>query len=238
MTTLVSPSTSEPMAGQVFIRHFLKTGADQTEAFQAAVDSLPSNGGTILLERRNYAVVGSETIDLKGKPVVWQGDGTVNGQIFRRLPGYHAGFDFANNRFFTYDFASKNAVTFDFTRGQIVENTADLAQLITTKGKATVIAKGSDQSDGTLLTESARGRDSNNNAQDYTRVIHQISSPTEGAENGAMTLAVVKAGVMTSVVQVSGSAGFRLNLDGTMRTVSLGAVDTGGKGFRALVVEN
>lgn len=236
MTTLITPNTSSPLGGQIYIRHFLKTGADQTIAFQNAIDSLPSVGGSILLERRNYAVEGK--LDLKGKSVVWQGDGTVNGQILRQIPGIHMGYDHAGKRVFMYEY-EVGAMTWDFSRGMVIISPSQATLTVQGKGKAASEVLESDLKTGTLAVQFGRALSSTGNGRNYTSIRHEIADNEDTKETAYITLNAMRAGTLVPLVQVGGIASsLRLNLDGNMRTVSLGAPDTGGKGFRALVVEN
>lgn len=98
------------------IEAFGATGSgDETAIFVKIVESLPAEGGTILLEAENYTVDVSQ-VNRGSKEVLWVGPSTINTQVYRALPGSHEAFNKANNReiYYEHDPAPNSFVKHDF----------------------------------------------------------------------------------------------------------------------------
>lgn len=70
--------------------------ANDTAAFQAAINALPSAGGTIRLNKANYIVTLPLTAGVK--KILWTGGARINGGVYPKLPGTFESYDPANSR--------------------------------------------------------------------------------------------------------------------------------------------
>lgn len=72
----------------------------------------------------------------------------------------------------------------------------------------------------------------------YTEIRTTISSNTAGSETGTLGLWVSASGIMDEMINLSPVGGVQMKIGGSLKQVSQGAADSGGAGFRVLLVPN
>ncbi len=92
--------------------------ADDTAAFQAAIDALPAVGGFVKVTNGKNYIVTLGSLNFAGRNVVWTGGGQINGTIYPDIEGVVEVWSPANNRRVFYEGTgnTNDFVRYDYRR--------------------------------------------------------------------------------------------------------------------------
>ncbi len=122
---------------------------------------------------------------------------------------------------------------------RIDSNTNDLIQAVS-GSESGVFKFGSKNDSGIVGQFLGVGNDSAASSVNYTEVRSQVSTNTSGSHDGILKLMVADGGTMTEYFRINAGAAnpIQIAVGGTLKDVTEGATDSGGTGFKALVVPN